>query len=136
VDATHEVVVLNILTALNLSTFAANGPLPTDHIPKHRSFRVSELAPFSTNVQFQLLSCPSREDEQIRIIVNDAVAPLTGIEGCPKDADGMCPIPTFVAAQKKIIAETDWDWACHGDWEVPAGHEWNTTTGDVPGASQ
>jgi hypothetical protein len=73
VDATHEVVVLNsnsdtsinrcarsyslsflvVLTALNLSTFAANGPLPTDHIPKHRSFRVSELAPFSTNVQFQ-----------------------------------------------------------------------------------
>ena len=73
VDATHEVVVLNsnfdtfinrcarshslylllVITALNLSTFAANGPLPTDHIPKHRPFRVSELAPFSTNVQFQ-----------------------------------------------------------------------------------
>jgi hypothetical protein len=70
VDATHEVVVLNskfdmsldnvvspssflVITALNLSNFAANGPLPSDHIPKHRSFRVSELAPFSTNVQFQ-----------------------------------------------------------------------------------
>ncbi|KAH9030686.1 phosphoglycerate mutase-like protein [Lactarius pseudohatsudake] len=132
VDATHEVVVLNIITALNLSSFAANGPLPTDHIPKHRSFRVSELAPFSTNVQFQLLSCPSLESEQIRIIVNDAVAPLTGIEGCPEDVDGMCPVATFVAAQKKIIARTDWAWACHGDWEVPAGHEWNTTTGDVP----
>jgi len=136
VDATHEVVVLNIITALNLSNFAANGPLPTDHIPKHRSFRVSELAPFSTNVQFQLLSCPSREDNQIRIIINDAVAPLTGIEGCPEDADGMCPIPTFITAQKNIIAHTDWDWACHGDWEVPAGHKWNTTTGDVPDASQ
>jgi len=132
VDATHEVVVLNIITALNLTSFAANGPLPTDHIPKHRSFRVSELAPFSTNVQFQLLSCPSRESEQIRIIINDAVAPLTGIEGCPKDVDGMCPIPAFVAAQKKIIANTDWDWACHGDWKIPAGHDWNTTTGDVP----
>ncbi|KAI0306751.1 phosphoglycerate mutase-like protein [Multifurca ochricompacta] len=132
VDATHEVVVLNIITALNLSNFAANGPLPTDHIPKHRSFRVSELAPFSTNVQFQLLSCPSRDDEQIRVIINDAVAPLTGIEGCPEDANGMCPIPTFVAAQKKTIAITDWDWACNGNWEVPAGHEWSTTTGDVP----
>lgn len=72
VDATHEVIVLNsefefshhllwsylatcilVITALNLSSFAANGPLPTDHIPKYRSFRVSELAPFSTNVQFQ-----------------------------------------------------------------------------------
>ncbi|KAI9509975.1 phosphoglycerate mutase-like protein [Russula earlei] len=132
VDATHEVVVLNVITALNLSSFAANGPLPADHIPKHRSFRVSELAPFSTNVQFQLLSCPSRESEQIRIIINDAVAPLTGIEGCPEDADGMCPIPTFVAAQKKIIASTDWEWSCHGDWDVPAGKEWNTTTGDAP----
>jgi hypothetical protein len=71
VDATHEVVVLYskfgiswlaysnstlsavVITALNLTSFAANGPLPTDHIPKDRTFRVSELAPFSTNVQFQ-----------------------------------------------------------------------------------
>lgn len=70
VDATHEVVVLNgqligdlesendlmfclVLTALNLSSFAAMGPLPTDHIPKRRTFRTAELAPFATNVQFQ-----------------------------------------------------------------------------------
>jgi hypothetical protein len=79
-----------------------------------------------------VLSCPSRESEQIRIIINDAVAPLTGIEGCPKDVDGMCPVSAFVAAQKKIIANTDWDWACNGDWKIPAGHDWNTTTGDVP----
>ncbi|KAI0316795.1 phosphoglycerate mutase-like protein [Amylostereum chailletii] len=133
VDATHEVVVLNIITALNLTSFAAEGPLPTDHIPKHRTFKVSELAPFSTNIQFQLLSCDGREGEQIRVIINDAVAPLTGIEGCPSDKDGMCPVSTFVAAQKKIIANTDWNWACHGDWNVPAGHEWSTVTGDAPG---
>ena len=71
VDATHEVVVLNskimcltcffitdyllsvVITALNLTNFAADGPLPADHIPKHRSFKVSHLAPFSTNIQFQ-----------------------------------------------------------------------------------
>jgi hypothetical protein len=72
VDATHEVVVLNgqlvdelkfgkcpnlcsstVLTALNLSSFAAMGPLPTDHIPERRTFRTAELAPFATNVQFQ-----------------------------------------------------------------------------------
>ena len=83
VDATHEVVVLNgafvhlvlpptccsvsllVITALNLSNFAENGPLPSDHIPKHRTFVASELAPFGTNIQFQraftlcslLLSC-------------------------------------------------------------------------------
>ena len=53
VDATHEVVVLNIITALNLTNFAANGPLPADHIPENRSFIVSQLAPFATNMQFQ-----------------------------------------------------------------------------------
>ena len=71
VDATHEVVVLNsmqqnfselgcvahiylsVLTALNLTTLATGGPLPVDHIPSNRSFKVSHLAPFATNVHFQ-----------------------------------------------------------------------------------
>ena len=70
VDATHEVVILNseliapcdinhyffiysVITALNLTTFAESGPLPYTHIPHERTFRVAELAPFATNVQFQ-----------------------------------------------------------------------------------
>ncbi|RXW17979.1 hypothetical protein EST38_g7881 [Candolleomyces aberdarensis] len=132
VDATHEVVVLNIITALNLTSFARDGPLPYTHIPKNRSFRVAELAPFATNVQFQLLSCTSTPGEQIRVIINDGVAPLTGIRGCPEQKDGMCPVDTFVAAQKEIIAGTDWEWDCSGDWTVPEGTEWETTTGEPP----
>ena len=42
-----------VLTALNLTTLAAEGPLPATHIPKHRTFKVSHLAPFATNVHFQ-----------------------------------------------------------------------------------
>lgn len=71
VDATHEVVVLYgtwaiikmsvmytdavfpVLTALNLTNFAADGPLPWDHIPENRSFKSSHLAPFATNIHFQ-----------------------------------------------------------------------------------
>lgn len=53
VDATHEVVLLNIITALNLSNFAASGPLPADHIPLNRSFVSSQLASFAANIQFQ-----------------------------------------------------------------------------------
>ncbi|OSD05745.1 phosphoglycerate mutase-like protein [Trametes coccinea BRFM310] len=132
VDATHEVVVLNVITALNLSNFAADGPLPADHIPEHRAFKSSHLAPFATNVQFQLLSCESHPDPQIRIIINDGVVPLTGIRGCPADKDGKCPVPVFVDAQREIVAKTDWNWACHGDWQVPPGPAWNTTTGDAP----
>ncbi|KAF8894812.1 histidine phosphatase superfamily [Infundibulicybe gibba] len=132
VDATHEVVVLNIITALNLTTFAASGPLPSDHIPANRSFKTSELAPFATNIQFQLLACTAVPGPQIRIIINDGVAPLTGIRGCPEQKDGMCPVDTFVAAQREIIRQTDWTHDCEGDWTVPPGPAWNTTTGDAP----
>lgn len=44
----------------------------------------------------------------------------------------MCPVDTFVAAQKEIIANTDWEWDCYGDWTVPEGTEWETTTGEPP----
>ncbi|KAL0571706.1 hypothetical protein V5O48_010246 [Marasmius crinis-equi] len=135
VDATHEVVVLNIITALNLTSFAADGPLPYDHVPKKRKFKVSELAPFATNVQFQLLSCTSEPDPQIRVIINDGVVPLDGIEGCPKGKEGgmgMCPVETFVRAQKKLLDGVDWDWACHGEWDLPEGTGWETVTGDPP----
>ena len=71
VDATHEVVILNskqttqvlcdwgwnvpfpVITALNLISFAEQGPLPHTHIPKNRKFHVSELSPFAANLQFQ-----------------------------------------------------------------------------------
>ncbi|KAH9940025.1 phytase [Epithele typhae] len=133
VDATHDTVILNVITALNLSNFAANGPLPTDHIPPHRAFKTSHLAPFASNLQFQLLSCASKPDPQIRVVINDGVAPLSSVRGCADDgATGMCALPAFVAAQRETVARTDWAWACLGEWEVAPGHGWNTTTGEPP----
>ncbi|KAG6874029.1 hypothetical protein C0992_008153 [Termitomyces sp. T32_za158] len=149
VDATHDAVVLNsqhfilfsraailipdpVITALNLTNFATSGPLPWTHIPRRRPFVVSNLAPFATNVQFQLLECTSAPGPQIRVIINDGVVPLTGIKGCPEEPDGLCPLTTFIDAQKELLAETDWDWDCNGNWTVPEGSEWVTTTGSPP----
>jgi len=133
VDATHEVVVMNILTALNLSTLAASGPLPYDHIPKERSFIAHEVAPFATNVQFQLLSCSSTPGEQIRVIVNDGPVPLSPLKYCPDEAKyGLCPVDDFVKSLKEIIQETDFAWACLGDYELPDGDAWQTVNGSPP----
>ncbi|EJU01676.1 phosphoglycerate mutase-like protein [Dacryopinax primogenitus] len=132
VDATHETVVLNILTALNLSSFAAAGPPPADHIPEKRSFIASQVVPFGTNVQFQVLSCAATPDPQIRIILNDGVVPLEGLGDCPYQQDGMCAVHTFVAAEQKILHEHDWSWSCTGNWTIPPGMDWQTTTGDCP----
>lgn len=79
-----------------------------------------------------MLSCASDPDPQIRIIVNDGVVPLTSIKNCPEQKDGLCPVATFVEAMKEMIKDTDWEWACHGDWEVPEGDAWHTTTGYPP----
>ncbi|KAG1823266.1 phosphoglycerate mutase-like protein [Suillus variegatus] len=127
VDATHETVVLNVLAALNISSFAAMGQLPTDHIPKRRTFRSTELAPFATNVQFQLLSCSTEPGPQIRVIVNDGVVPLANLDGCQDHPDGMCSIHAFVDAQKENIRSTDWNFVCNTNLTFPDG--WKTTTG-------
>lgn len=133
VDATHDTVLLNVITTLNLTRFSEQGPLPYTHIVKDRKFRSSELASFAANIQLQLLECQSLLGSQIRIIINDGVVPLTGIRGCPEHKDGICPLDAFVEAMKEIVKGTNWLRDCHGDWSVPPGTAWNTTTGEPPG---
>lgn len=58
--------------------------------------------------------------------------PLTGIKGCPEQKDGMCPVDVFVKAEQEIIDDTDWDYECLGDYTLPPGPLWNTTTGQPP----
>lgn len=57
VDFTHDTQFALILPTLNLTSFAESGPLPSDHIPKHRTFVSSEIMPFATNMQIQVLTC-------------------------------------------------------------------------------
>ena len=66
-------------------------------------------------MQIQVLSCSSMSSpKQIRIILNDAVVPLTGIRGCPDDEDGLCPLETFVSGMQTLIGEVDWARECGG----------------------
>jgi len=113
IDFTHDTMFALLLPTLNLTSFAESGDLPSDHIPKRRSFISSKFCPFATNLQFQVLSCPSQaEESQIRLILNDAVVPLTGLRGCEENDQGLCPLDTFVGALNEIIAETDFGTTC------------------------
>ncbi|KDQ12411.1 hypothetical protein BOTBODRAFT_634204 [Botryobasidium botryosum FD-172 SS1] len=150
-DATHEDVMLKglsshesflnvvlslvsslvaVMIELDLTNFAATGPLPVDHIPKNRSFSTAELAPLSSNMQFQ--HCASTPEPQIRIVINDGVVPLTGLPGVHKMSMACVHCQYLLLRKKKAINETDWDWACRGNWTVPPGAAWNTTTGEPP----
>ncbi|EIW82796.1 phosphoglycerate mutase-like protein [Coniophora puteana RWD-64-598 SS2] len=125
VDATHDTVISNIVTALNFTTLAAVGPLPTDHIPPNRSYIVSQIAPFASNLIAQVLSCPASEDPtHIRFVLNDAVVPLTGIAGCDaEDKNGLCALPGFISGMQTRIGEIDFDFDCFANYTMPQPDE-------------
>ncbi|KAG2369438.1 hypothetical protein BDR07DRAFT_1477047 [Suillus spraguei] len=120
VDATHDTVISSIVTTLNLTSLAANGPLPTDHIPPHRSYIVSQIAPFSSQLVTQVLSCPaSQEPTHIRFLLNDGVVPLTGIHGCKEDPNGLCELPSFISGMQERIGEINFAYDCFANYTMP-----------------
>lgn len=69
-DATHEVVVLDTLTAFNLTALFAGPPLSPAGNGDQNSFVASRVVPFATHFTTQVLSCPAYSPtKQIRFIV-------------------------------------------------------------------
>ncbi|WVQ79561.1 hypothetical protein IAT38_001660 [Cryptococcus sp. DSM 104549] len=121
VDFTHDTQFALLLPTMNLTTFAESGDLPTDHIPKHRSFISSKIMPFATNLQLQVLTCSG--EKEVRLILNDAAVPLTGINGCPEDDDGLCPLNAFISSMQTLIGEVDFAKECSLEKGVVEQHE-------------
>ncbi|KAJ7432160.1 phosphoglycerate mutase-like protein [Mycena latifolia] len=134
VDATHDTVISAIVTAMNFTSLAANGPLPTDHIPPNHSYIINNIAPFASNLVGQVISCPAspaaNTTTYMRWILNDAVVPLTGINGCTANPHGLCPLPAFVDGMTQRIAEVDFAFDCFANYTVPDPD--NITTGQYP----
>lgn len=63
---------------------------------------------------------PDSRSRFVRLILNDAPMPLTGIRGCKKDADGLCDIDAFVSSMHALIGETDHAGACREDYDFNA----------------
>lgn len=66
-----------------------------------------------------------KEDEEskngphryVRIILNDAPVPLTGINGCKENDDGLCEFDSFVSSMHTLIGEVDHAYACTAEYE-------------------
>jgi hypothetical protein len=69
-DATHEVVVLDVLTAFNFTALFDGEPLSATGNEGRNTFVASRLVPFATHFTTQVLNCPAYEStKQIRFIV-------------------------------------------------------------------
>ncbi|KZT65932.1 phosphoglycerate mutase-like protein [Daedalea quercina L-15889] len=134
VDATHDNAMSYIITALNFTTLAANGPLPVDHIPAYQTYHVHDIAPFTSNLVAQVMSCsgsasPTEETNSaatgpapyIRFLLNDGVVPLTGISHCETpDPNGLCLLENFIQGMQERIQEVDFVYDCYANYTPPA----------------
>ncbi|KZP00674.1 phosphoglycerate mutase-like protein [Calocera viscosa TUFC12733] len=138
VDASHDTVISAIIVALNFSSLAATGPLPTDHIPANRSFIVSQVAPFGTQLVGQVLNCTSGAgpaQSYIRWLLNDASVPLTNVPGCTADPYGRCLTSTWVSAMKTRIEQVSFANDCLANYTITDVIGANITDGRPPASA-
>jgi hypothetical protein len=71
-DATHEVIVMDIITALNLTNVYTGGPLDLNDRAKSKDsrFRANRIVPFATHLVTQVMECgDTSSSKQVRFIV-------------------------------------------------------------------
>lgn len=89
-DATHEVVVLDTLTAFNLTALFAGEPLSVTGNKQENNFVASKIVPFATHFTAQVLECPAYQPtKQIRFIVLVQTHPPMSNNICIKQKQGV-----------------------------------------------
>ena len=72
----------------------------------------------------QVLSCPASDTPtHIRLVLNDAVLPLAGIQGCTADKNGLCELDAFVGGLQARIKEVDFQFDCFANYSIPVPDE-------------
>ncbi|KAF4634287.1 hypothetical protein G7Y89_g3816 [Cudoniella acicularis] len=126
-DATHEVVVLDTLTAFNLTALFNGPPLSTSGNQRRNSFVASKVVPFATHFTTQILECPAyNPTRQMRFLVNDAIVPISDSHpGCPDDPNGLCSFDNVVSVLQERIAEIDFNYDCFANYTAKPGVNYN-----------
>ncbi|KAH8680537.1 histidine phosphatase superfamily [Xylariales sp. PMI_506] len=126
-DATHEVVVLDTLTAFNLTALFNGPPLSLTGNTQQNNFVASKIVPFATHFTTQVLECSAYSPtKQIRFLVNDAVIPIDKSHpGCPEDPNGLCAFDNVVSVLQKRIDEIDFDYDCFANYTATPGVNYN-----------
>ncbi|KAF8606065.1 phosphoglycerate mutase-like protein [Ceratobasidium sp. AG-I] len=103
-DFSSDTNIAKILSALGILRDTKNLP-PTGPIPSNQLFVVAKLVPFAGLTVVEKISCPATRaaiagGDYVRIIVNDAVAPLN-FPACGSlgSVSGLCPVDKFVESQ-------------------------------------
>ncbi|GAA6021193.1 hypothetical protein JCM10207_008350 [Rhodosporidiobolus poonsookiae] len=121
-DSAHEVAIMGaLLFPLSFFPSPHSHTVPTDKLSTDHTYVASQVVPFGTIWQAQVLECqPSVPTKQIRFIINDAVIPIhKSYKGCNEDPNGLCAFDTVVEVLKERINEIDFDYDCNANYTVP-----------------
>ncbi|KAJ3272369.1 PHOsphatase, partial [Borealophlyctis nickersoniae] len=108
----------NVFLMTLLGLYNDTLPLTTANTPTllhTRTFRLSHISPFATNIIFELVSCrfsSSATDSssyKIRVVINERDTPT--VPGCP---DAWCPLDTFLSVVRERGVGCVWEDVCGG----------------------
>ena len=143
-DFSHEVNIFAVLTAFGLKQFAPL--LPADHYEPDQQLIVSHMTPFATRLDIELIKSPQPVSERrlskrseyaqggettyIHFVLNQRTIPLgKSIPVCGQRADGWCELNAFLAFQANALEQSQYDYACTGDYVPPA---WGDVNNGAP----
>ncbi|CAO1626521.1 unnamed protein product [Sympodiomycopsis kandeliae] len=108
VDFTHDSVIVNVLSALNLLNFKQD--LPVTRPDPNRVFKTSQVVPFSSRLVIEKLSCGQHKQRWVRMNLNDRIIPLNQLPECEQERkDGLCSLEKFVQSQSQRMQRVHWD---------------------------
>lgn len=147
-DFTHEVNLFSVLTAFGLKQFAPL--LPQSKYQSDRQLIVSHMVPFGCRLDMEIIDSPQpvktkrtssienqyesgSATQYIHFILNQRTLPLgESISACGKRDDGWCELTTFLKAQASALKESQYTYACNGNYSAPG---WGDVSNGAPPSS-
>lgn len=144
-DFSHDDIIISVLTAASLD-YIKDPPSLSQYPPSpNRHFILSHLTPFSARLVTEVIGCSSASPTPkaasqtqyyptqhgyspnnathkfIRMRLNNGVLPLSTIRGgfCGNRTDAMCPLSSFLTSQQNAYAESNYNYACFGNYTIP-----------------
>ncbi|KAK6375842.1 uncharacterized protein PV06_01580 [Exophiala oligosperma] len=143
-DFSHDDIIISVLTAASLD-YLRDPPSLTDYPPDpQRHFILSHLTPFAARLITEVIGCgsgnPSPQNTTrtqyytsqygyqasnatykfVRMRLNNGILPLSTIRGgyCGNRPDGMCPLSAFLKSQESSFDQSNYQYACFGNYTV------------------
>ncbi|GAC75029.1 multiple inositol polyphosphate phosphatase [Moesziomyces antarcticus T-34] len=112
-DFTHDTQIASAIAVLGLLKDQIS---PSSYPREDRLWNSAHIVPMGARIIVERLKCENKKSKYVRVLLNDAVIPLSGLKECNSHAQGrlhasagLCKIEDFVESQSFAQAGGDWN---------------------------